>query len=126
QEPSRVLSFQELEQSLNTHCKNNPLISELSPLTPTIEDTTNNTTTTTTDMDIDNSTLSDINQQHQQQHQQQQAQQQQQQQQQPQEQPQQSYSQVARSKLNPSFDWLANFSVTDEMKDKTKLQTEIS
>ena len=84
QEPSRVLSLQELEQSLNTHRKNNPLISELSSLTPTIEDTTNNTTTTTTDMDIDNSIPSDINQQHQQQHQQQQVQQQQQQQQQPQ------------------------------------------
>src|SRR6185295_8231031 len=58
QEPSRVLSLQELEQSLNTHRKNNPLIFELSPLTPTIEDTTNNTTTTITDMDTDNSTPS--------------------------------------------------------------------
>src|ERR1043165_8147012 len=75
QGPSRVLSLQEIEQSLKTHRKNNPLISELSPLTPTIEDTANNTITNTTDMDIDNSILSDTNQQHQQQHQQQQVQQ---------------------------------------------------
>ena len=38
----------------------------------------------------------------------------------------QSYSQAARPKLNPSYDFLANFPVTDEMQSHTKLQTEIS
>ena len=78
QEPSHVLSLQEIEQSLNTYRNNNPLISELNPLTPTTEDTTNDTTTNTTDMDIDSSTLPDTKQQHQQQTQQQTQQQQQQ------------------------------------------------
>src|ERR1043165_355185 len=52
QGPSRVLSLQEIEQFLKTHHKNNPLISELSPLTLTIEKTANNTITNTTDMDM--------------------------------------------------------------------------
>jgi hypothetical protein len=61
----------------------NPLISKLTPLTPTTDETSNN-------------------------------------------EQQQSYSQAARPKLNPSFDWLANFPVTDEMQNHTKLETEIS
>src|SRR6185295_20362992 len=80
------LSITELTQSLHNFHPNNPLISELLPLTPTEDETTTNE----------------------------------------QQQSQKSYSQAARPKLNPSFDFLANFPVSKEMQKNTKLQTDIS
>ena len=89
-------------------------------------------------MDLDNNTTNNNNNQ---QHQQQQHQQpldqnpphsneQQQQQQQTSKQQQQpiqtNTNNQQKVKANPTFDWLANFPISEDMKDKSQLQTEFS
>ena len=124
---------QQPTQSSNDHHLNNPLTSKPISSTPVSEEATN----TNNDMDIDNSNLSNnnnsniLNNSSEQQpplHQASLPSHKQQSNQKPLQQPQssQSYSQAARPKLNPSYDFLANFPVTDEMQSHTKLQTEIS
>ena len=76
-------------------------------------------------MDLNNNTTNNNDQQHQSEHQQQS-------QQQPpvfieQQQPNKQQQPIQQKiKANPTFDWLANFPISDDMKDKSQLQTELS